>query len=77
LDVNESIETEKDIMKKKFVFVLIVLAFSISSTAIAMDLGQNNVTISANRSDGPAPSSGDGVPDGSGKDSPHGPFKGN
>ena len=62
---------------KKFCLLLAVLIFTLSGTAIAMDTGHNNLTISANGPDGPAPNSGDGVPDGSGKDSPNGPNKGN
>ena len=61
----------------KFSFVLfVVLVLTFSSAAIAMDFGQNNVKISASGPNGPAPNSGDGIPDGSGNDSPYGPNNG-
>ena len=57
---------------KALVFA-IVLVFALSHAAIAVEFAQYNATISAN---GPAPNSGDGVPDGSGNDSPYGPKTG-
>ena len=61
---------------KKICVLLIILVFSFSTTAIAMDSMHNYVQLDANGPDGPAPNSGDGIPDGSGKDSPNGPNKG-
>jgi len=61
---------------KKFCILLVILILTFSSTAIAKDFGQNTVKVSASGPDGPAPNSGDGIPDGSGKDSPNGPNKG-
>ncbi|MFH1154590.1 MAG: hypothetical protein V1793_12310 [Pseudomonadota bacterium] len=60
-------------MKKILVVSLVTLALFLSGSVIAMDLEKNIVKISAN---GPAPNSGDGIPDGSGFDSPFGPVKG-
>ncbi|MFH2045404.1 MAG: hypothetical protein ABIK92_09695 [Pseudomonadota bacterium] len=61
-------------MKKVFV-LLAVLALTFSTVAIAADFGQTGIIISASGPNGPAPNSGDGIPDGSGGDSPYGPNK--
>lgn len=61
---------------KKFFLLFVVFALTFSTAAIAMDLKQNNVKINASGPNGPAPNSGDGIPDGSGNDSPNGPNKG-
>lgn len=60
---------------KRFVLLLVVLALTFSTVAIASDFGQNDIIISASGPNGPAPNSGDGIPDGSGGDSPYGPNK--
>ncbi|MBU0991990.1 MAG: hypothetical protein KJ737_05800 [Proteobacteria bacterium] len=62
---------------KKILLVLVVLTFTFSNAAIGMDFGQNSVKINASGPNGPAPNSGDGVPDGSGNDAPFGPNSGN
>jgi len=59
-------------MKKLFV-LFVVLALVLPTAAIATDFGQKAVSINAN-TPGPAPNSGDGIPDGPGGDFPPGPF---
>ncbi|MBA3036413.1 MAG: hypothetical protein FP814_07965 [Desulfobacterium sp.] len=68
------LKNKEYIMKKLFI-LLAVLALTFSSMAIASDFGQNDVRTSASGPNGPAPNSGDGIPDGSGNDSPFGPNK--
>jgi hypothetical protein len=63
-------------MKKLFVSTLIVLSVVFSTTSIAMNFAQNDTKIEASGPSGPAPNSGDGIPDGSGNDAPNGPNKG-
>lgn len=56
--------------------LLIVVGLLVSTSAMAVDFDQMNAAVSANGPHGPAPNSGDGVPDGSGQDSPYGPNNG-
>lgn len=62
-------------MKKLFVLAVIA-ALTFSNAAMAMDFGQSYIVISASGPNGPAPNSGDGVPDGSGMNSPSGSSQG-
>ena len=57
---------------KKLCVIFIILALVLPTAAMAVDLGQDTVSISANQP-GPAPNSGDGIPDNSGFD-PKPPF---
>jgi hypothetical protein len=59
-----------------FAILLIVVGLMISTSAYATDFEGGNLTASASGPNGPAPNSGDGVPDGSGNDAPYGPNKG-
>lgn len=60
-------------MKKLFA-IFVVLALILPTSAIAADLGQNTISISAVGPHGAAPNSGDGIPDGSGMDGQFGPY---
>jgi len=57
-----------------FTTLLLCVAMMFSTSVMAMDFEQNNAKISASGANGPAPNSGDGVPDGSGFDGSFGPY---
>lgn len=62
-------------MKKIFI-IFAVLSLMFSTMATAIEISHCNKTIYASGPNGPAPNSGDGIPDGSGFDPPFGPNKG-
>lgn len=61
---------------KKICIILAIITFTFSTAAISMEISHYNNTICASGPNGPAPNSGDGVPDGSGNDAPSGPNTG-
>lgn len=61
---------------KKILFVWVILTLALSNVAIGMDFGQHHVKVDASGPNGPAPNSGDGIPDGSGNNAPFGPNNG-
>lgn len=61
----------------RIILGLIVTFVCISSSPVlALDQEQFNEPFYASGPNGPAPNSGDGIPDGSGNDAPFGPNKG-
>ncbi|MBU1171828.1 MAG: hypothetical protein KKD44_19920 [Proteobacteria bacterium] len=60
---------------KRFISVLILVMLTVSHVAVASDFSVNTGRVYESGPNGPAPNSGDGVPDGSGNDSPFGPNK--
>ncbi len=58
---------------KFFTVLLVGLALLFSTSATAMEVGQHHAKANALAANGPAPNSGDGIPDGSGNDAPFGP----
>jgi len=62
---------------KIFTVLMVVFGLMFSTSVLAMDFEKNIITVSASGPNGPAPNSGDGIPDGSGNDAPYGSYLGN
>ena len=55
---------------KRFLVVIMILTFLLATVGMVFAAGAGNTSVGSN---GPAPNSGDGIPDGSGLDTPIGP----
>lgn len=62
---------------KKIIIGLMLTILMFSGISMATPSFQFQVAFDAAGANGPAPNSGDGIPDGSGNDAPYGPVKGN
>ena len=74
--INDTLSYSFTIMEetmKLFTVLLVGSALLFSTSAMALDFGQHHAKPRALSANGPAPNSGDGIPDGSGNDAPFGP----
>ena len=62
---------------KRMIICLMLTMTLFSGITMAIASFEHNTKIEASGPNGPAPNSGDGVPDGSGNDAPFGPVMGN